>query len=72
MLPTYRNHIDEGGLAGILETDQGQLHFLLPEETLEVVDDAVQPRQHGAGFLDRPSMCLVSSSDLNSSGLCSC
>lgn len=42
----YRNHIDEGGLAGILEPNQGQLHLLLPEERLEPVEQFVDERYH--------------------------
>lgn len=42
----YRNHVDEGGLAGILEPHQGQLHLLLPEERLEPVEQFVDERYH--------------------------
>jgi hypothetical protein len=34
-LDSYRNHIDKRGLARVLETDQRQLHLLLPEQVLE-------------------------------------
>lgn len=43
---THRDHIDEGGLARVLEPHQGQLHLLLPEERLEPVQQLVDERYH--------------------------
>ena len=39
--------VDEGGLAGVLQPDEGQLHLLLPEEGLEPLEQAVYHGQHG-------------------------
>lgn len=48
----HRDHVDEGGLAGVLQPDQGQLHLLLPEERLEPVQQFVDQRDH----LGRPTV----------------
>jgi len=37
----YGQDIDEGGLAAVLQTDQSQLHFLLPEEAAEPVEQGL-------------------------------
>ena len=42
-LLTNREDVDESRLAAVLETNERQLHFLLPEEALEPVDDTVPP-----------------------------
>ncbi len=38
---TYRYHIDEGRLPGVLQPHQGQLHLFFPEERLEPVQQFV-------------------------------
>lgn len=38
--------IDEGGLARVLQTDQSQLHLLLPEQGPEPVQHSIDHRQH--------------------------
>lgn len=45
----YRYHVDEGGLPGVLEPHQGQLHLLLPEQRLEPVEQLVDQRYHLSG-----------------------
>lgn len=35
------NNVNKGGLPGVLQPDQGQFHFLLPEQALEPVQDPV-------------------------------
>lgn len=39
-------HIEEGGFAGVLETDEGQFHLFLPEEALDPVQEPVDEREH--------------------------
>lgn len=43
---TGSDEIDEGGLAGVLQTDQGQFHFFFPEQTLEPVENALNEGEH--------------------------
>lgn len=43
---THCDHIDEGGLSRILQTHQSELHFLLPEEGPEPVQEPVYQSQH--------------------------
>lgn len=43
----YRDHVDEGGLAGVLQPDQRELHLLLPEQGLEPVQQLVEQSDHG-------------------------
>lgn len=49
---TYRDHIDEGRFARVLQPDQRQLHFLFPEEALEPVQKAIQHRNHLAELVN--------------------
>lgn len=44
--PTHRDHVHEGGLPGVLEPHQRQLHLLLPEQRLEPVQEPVNQRDH--------------------------
>lgn len=41
-----RDHVDEGGLARILQAHQCELHLLLPEEGLEPVQQLVKQSDH--------------------------
>lgn len=45
---SYRDHVDEGGLAGVLQPHQGELHLLLPKERPEPVQQLREERQHPA------------------------
>ena len=54
---TNREDVDESRLAAVLETDERQLHFLLPEEALEPVDDTVPP-PHDRCHCCQCSVCL--------------
>lgn len=45
--PSYRDHVDEGGLARVLQPDQRELHLLLPEQGLEPVQQLVEQSDHG-------------------------
>ena len=48
---TRGDDVNEGGLAGMLQPDEGQLHLLFPEERLEPLEQAVYHSKHGeAGF----------------------
>lgn len=38
----YRDNVDQGGLSGALEADQGQLHLLFPEQLSEEFYDGVE------------------------------
>lgn len=42
------NNVHKGGLSGVLQPDQGQFHFLLPEQALEPIQDSVDEGQHSA------------------------
>lgn len=43
---THSDNIDKGGLARELQTDQCQLHLLLPEQALEPVQYPIDDGQH--------------------------
>lgn len=47
--PAHRDDVDEGGLAGVLQPHQGELHLLLPEERAEPIQQPGEQRQHGCG-----------------------
>lgn len=45
-------HIEEGGLARVLEADQCQFHLFLPEEAFDPVQEPVDEREHFAAFVE--------------------
>lgn len=38
----YRDDVDKSGLARVLKTHKGELHFLLPEKALDPIDERVE------------------------------
>lgn len=50
----HRYHVDKGGLPGVLQPHQGQLHLLLPEERLEPVQQFVDERYHPCRLMIMP------------------